>query len=67
MAEKAALTLEAMTTTSNTDFMLDRKHERKTKPENKSNASIVNFKENTVIDEKAQHSTKIASSIPQMY
>ena len=51
MAEKAALTLEAMTTTSNTDFMLDRKHERKTKPENKSNASRVNFKENTVIDE----------------
>lgn len=67
MAEKAALTLEAMTTTSDTDFMLDRKHERKTKPENKSNAAVVNFKENTVIDEKAQHSTKIADSILQMY
>ena len=33
MTEKAALTLEAMTTTSDTDFMLDRKHERKAKPQ----------------------------------
>ena len=49
MAENAALTLDMMTTTSDTYFMLDRKHERKTKPENKSNASVVKFKENTVM------------------
>lgn len=53
VTEKTALTLEEMNTTSDTDFLLDRKHERKIKPESKSNPSVVNFEENAVIDEKA--------------
>ncbi|XP_020192403.1 cysteine-tryptophan domain-containing zinc finger protein 7 [Aegilops tauschii subsp. strangulata] len=53
VTEKTALTSEEMNTTSDTDFLLDRKHERKIKPESKSNPSVVNFEENAVIDEKA--------------
>lgn len=64
VTEKAALTSEEMNTTGDTDFLLDRKHERKIKPESKSNASVVNFEENTVIDEKAPAVCRSMEKVP---
>uniref|UniRef100_A0A8I6XCW0 CW-type domain-containing protein n=1 Tax=Hordeum vulgare subsp. vulgare TaxID=112509 RepID=A0A8I6XCW0_HORVV len=64
VTEKTPLTLEEMNTTSDTDFLLDRKHERKIKPESKSNASVVNFEENAVIDEKAPAVCRSMEKVP---
>jgi hypothetical protein len=63
MTEKTA-TLEEMNTTNDTDLLLDRKHERRIKPESKSNGAGVSFEDNTVIDERTPAVCRSMEKVP---
>jgi hypothetical protein len=64
MTEKTLSTLEEMNTTNDTDFPLDRKHERRVKPDSKTNGAGVNFEDNTVIDERAPAVCRSMEKVP---
>uniref|UniRef100_A0ACD5YZA1 Uncharacterized protein n=1 Tax=Avena sativa TaxID=4498 RepID=A0ACD5YZA1_AVESA len=64
MTEKIASTLEEMNTTNDTDLLLDRKQERRVKPESKSNGTGVNFEDNTVVDERAPAVCRSMEKVP---